>query len=152
MKVCIIGGGPAGLLTGLRLTQNNIDVTLYEEHKEIEEGISCAAHQTQCLSPLNLGSLRISPQTWYLRSPQSMEGNLSDLLVALHVQIVPDFENVTSGEFAAAFHVQSASRVEKSLWDSLAAFHVEISPGILKSFFWGRSAAVHVRNCPGIQT
>jgi len=35
MKVCIIGGGPAGLLTGLRLTQNNIDVTLYEEHKEI---------------------------------------------------------------------------------------------------------------------
>ncbi|RLG60823.1 hypothetical protein DRN86_01585, partial [Candidatus Geothermarchaeota archaeon] len=42
MKVGIVGGGPAGLITGLRLLEHGFSVDLFEEHKRIGLPAHCA--------------------------------------------------------------------------------------------------------------
>ncbi|MFQ5871278.1 MAG: NAD(P)-binding protein [Candidatus Geothermarchaeales archaeon] len=58
MRVGILGGGPAGLLTGARLASGDADVTVFEEHREI----GVPNHCTSVISRETLAEAGVDPE------------------------------------------------------------------------------------------
>jgi digeranylgeranylglycerophospholipid reductase len=52
IDVAIVGGGPAGLLTALRLAQSGLDVVLFEEHPRIGDPVHCTGIVSQEIAEL----------------------------------------------------------------------------------------------------